>query len=97
MKLPRGIWYEAPKKRYRVRLYRNKVPFLAGYYKTLEEAEEALQLLKQHLATVPKLPKRKRGSGSEAPVQTATLTGLKDAMNQRRAFDPNVLKRKQSV
>lgn len=48
-KPPRGIWYEASKNRWRVRLYKNKRSHLAGYYPTYERALEVYTKLKNHL------------------------------------------------
>lgn len=93
-KLPKGIWYEADKHRYRVRRYHNKVAYLKGYYKTYEEAKAAWEELGEHLARVPKLPRRKRGTPLEAPVPVNSLSGTAQAIRDRQAFDPDVLKRK---
>ncbi len=41
--LPKGIWYEAQRQRYRVRIYRKDVVQHLSYHETLEEAIEALQ------------------------------------------------------
>ena len=56
-KFPRGIWFEADPGRYRVRLYRNKVSHLQGYYPTEELAIVALNELKDKLSAIPKLPR----------------------------------------
>ena len=53
-RLPKGLWYEAPKRRFRVRRYHNKVTYLRGYYRTLEEAVAALDELNAELALIPK-------------------------------------------
>jgi hypothetical protein len=53
-RLPKGLWYEAPKRRYRVRRYHNKVTYLKGYYRTLDEAVAALDVLNAELALIPK-------------------------------------------
>jgi hypothetical protein len=50
----RGIWYEAKYKRYRVRLYRYRKAFLAGYFKTEAEAEAALEALVVKIAAYTK-------------------------------------------
>jgi hypothetical protein len=52
--LPKGIWYEAPKRRFRVRRYHNKVTHLKGYYRTFNAAQAALNELNEELALIPK-------------------------------------------
>lgn len=58
--LPKGIWYEKSRNRYRVRLYRNQTPYLGGYYKTIPEALHALAQLKQDLEEIAPTPRRKK-------------------------------------
>lgn len=58
-RLPKGLWYEAPKRRFRVRRYHNKVTYLKGYYRTLEEAMAALEELNAELALIPKNPRKR--------------------------------------
>lgn len=68
--LPRGIWYEAPKRRFRVRRYHNKVTYLKGYYRTFDEALAALEELNAELDLIPKVKQRRRGRpGSNANAQ----------------------------
>lgn len=70
----RGIWYEAPRKRFRVRLYRNHRPYHAGYFDTRVEAETALVELKTRLSNIPK---RKRNEKIAGPVPTiGDLVGM---------------------
>lgn len=57
-KLPKGIWYEAPKRRFRVRRYHNKVTYLKGYYRTFGAAKAALEELNRELALIPKEKRR---------------------------------------
>lgn len=38
--LPRGVWYDAPRKRFRVRLYRGTAVVYLNYHKTAEGALE---------------------------------------------------------
>lgn len=59
-RLPKGLWYEAPKRRFRVRRYHNKVTYLKGYYRTLDEAVAALDELNAELALIPKDPRLSR-------------------------------------
>lgn len=59
-RLPKGLWYEAPKRRYRVRRYHNKVTYLKGYFRTLDEAVAALDELNADLAKIPKDPRKPR-------------------------------------
>lgn len=82
-KLPRGIWYEADRDRYRVRLYRNTVPYLVGYYKTRDEACEALSGLRGRLQKTPK----RRHSHAQA-VPCSTFRGLTESMRQDVETDP---------
>jgi hypothetical protein len=93
-RLPRGIWYEAHKKRYRVRLYRNHVPHLKGYYATREEAELALEELRTALREIPK--RRKRGEGSEEPVHEASFSGVIQALREKQKQDPRLLRRQRA-
>ena len=44
--LPQGIWYEEPRKRYRVRLYRNREVTHLSYHKSQIEAETTLKGLR---------------------------------------------------
>lgn len=69
--LPRGIWYEAPKRRFRVRKYRNGVSYLKGYYRTFEEAEVALKALDDYLDNIPKQRKQR----DDASVPDSSLSG----------------------
>lgn len=94
--LPRGIWYESEKKRYRVRKYHNKVPYLKGYYRSYGEAVEALEELERELARIPKLPRRRRGNPTQAPVPATSVSGIIGAVQQRQQFDPALLKRKKN-
>lgn len=87
--LPRGIWYEAPKRRFRVRKYHNKVAYLKGYYRTFEQAVSALYELEEYLSNIPKVRKERRSK----PVTRPTLGGTADSIRERQATDPNILKR----
>jgi len=64
--LPKGIWYEAPKRRFRVRRYHNKVTYLKGYYRTFDAASAAMSELNEELALIPKDKRRRR----EGPGKT---------------------------
>lgn len=59
-KLPKGLWYEAPKRRYRVRRYHNKVTYLKGYYRTFDQAMAALNELNEELSLIPKVKRIRR-------------------------------------
>lgn len=59
-KLPKGIWYEAPKRRFRVRRYHNKVTYLKGYYRTFDRAQAALNELNEELTLIPKEKRNRR-------------------------------------
>lgn len=87
--LPRGIWYEAPKQRFRVRKYHNKVAYLKGYYRTFEEAQVALVELEAYLSTIPKERKDRR----RKPVSRPTLGGTAASIRERQSIDPNILRR----
>lgn len=78
--LPKGIWYEAPKRRFRVRKYRNGVSYLKGYYRTFEEAERALKELDNYLNNIPK--QRKQRTGSSVP--DASLAGATQSIRARQ-------------
>jgi hypothetical protein len=49
--LPLGIWYEEPRNRYRVRLYRNREVTHLSYHKSQLEAEATLKGLKNESVT----------------------------------------------
>ena len=54
-KIPRGVWYEADRDRWRVRRYRNNKAYLAGYFATKHEAVLALASLDAKLERIPKI------------------------------------------
>lgn len=87
--LPRGIWYEAPKQRFRVRKYHNKVAYLKGYYPTFSEALIALEELEDYLSTIPKERKDRR----RTLVHRPTLGGTAASIRERQSTDPNILRR----
>jgi hypothetical protein len=74
--LPRGIWYEAPKRRFRVRKYHNGVSYLKGYYRTFDEARVALTDLESYLSTIPKQRKKKAASPSPDPTLSGTAKSV---------------------
>lgn len=80
---PRGIWYESARDRYRVRLYRNKIPYLIGYYDTLDEAKDALDGLRGKLKGIPK-----RRHNVAARVPCSTFRGVAQVVHEERALDP---------
>lgn len=51
--LPKGIWWDAEKSKFRVRLYRNRRPLQGGYHDTLEEALGAFEELKKFREQIP--------------------------------------------
>lgn len=67
-RLPKGLWYEAPKRRFRVRRYHNKVTYLKGYFRTLDEAVAALDELNSELKQIPKDPRRPRTNNKEGAL-----------------------------
>ena len=58
--LPRGIYYEEKKRRFRVRLYRNNSTFVGGYFPTSELALAAWVALKAKLDAIPKLKRNQK-------------------------------------
>lgn len=58
--LPKGVWYEAPKRRYRVRRYHNKQVYGPFYFRTLEAALTRYEALCEELAQIPKEPRPRR-------------------------------------
>lgn len=88
--LPRGIWYEVPKRRFRVRKYHNRVSYLKGYYRTFEDAKKALAELEVYLSTIPKERKKREAK----PVPKPTLAGTADAIRDRQESDPDIMKRR---
>ena len=88
--LPRGIWYEAPKRRFRVRKYHNRVSYLKGYYRTFIEAKQALAELETYLSTIPKERKKREAK----PVPRPTMSGTASAIRDRQESDPKIMKRR---
>ena len=75
--LPRGIWYEAPKRRFRVRKYHNGVSYLKGYYRTFDDAQEALTELEEYLSTIPKQRKKRESSSQPDPTLSGTAKSIR--------------------
>ena len=75
--LPRGIWYEAPKRRFRVRKYHNGVSYLKGYYRTFEDAQGALTELETYLSTIPKQRKKRESSSPPDPTLSGTAKSIR--------------------
>lgn len=63
-RLPRGLWYENAKRRYRVRRYHNKVVYGPYYFRTLEAAVARLNELNEELAAIPKNPRKPHKKGA---------------------------------
>jgi len=80
--LPRGIWYEAPKRRFRVRKYHNGISYLKGYYRTFETAESALEELETYLDTIPKQRKKRESSGPPDPSLSGTARSIHSRQKQ---------------
>ena len=74
--LPRGIWFEAERNRYRVRLYRNGRSYLR-YRDTLEDALTAYEELSRQLVATPI---RSYGERRRGTVPVGTFTGLTQAL-----------------
>jgi hypothetical protein len=68
--LPVGIWYEAPRSRYRVRLYRNQRAWVS-YYPTEVAARAAYAKLKAELEAIPKGPQPR-----PTPATSATFAAM---------------------
>jgi hypothetical protein len=83
--LPAGVWYDAPNRRYRVRRYKNRIPYLVGYFPTLEAALEAHAALSTQLSGVRQL---KRGERVAAKPTATSFLAVATAMlnGGRRAF-----------
>lgn len=58
--LPKGIWYEESRERYRVKLHKNNVTYMAGYFTCLNAALAAHAALVRKLERIPKIAKGKR-------------------------------------
>lgn len=86
--LPRGVWYEADRDRYRVRLYRNKIPYLVGYYKTQADAEAALAGLRSKIQTI-----RKHRHNAAQRVPCSTFRDVAGSVHEDRERDPREYRR----
>ena len=84
--LPKGIWYEEAKNRFRVRKYRNGISYLKGYYRTYGEAEQALAELEAYLDTIPKQRKKRESS----PAPDPSLSGHAKSIRQRQQEADNI-------
>jgi len=81
--LPKGLWYEAPKRRFRVRKYHNGVAYLKGYYRTFEDAEIALGELEEYLTTIPKKRKKRESSPAPDPSLSGTAKSLRSRQKEK--------------
>jgi len=81
--LPKGLWYEAPKRRFRVRKYHNGVAYLKGYYRTFEDAQVALQELEEYLSTLPKKRKKRASSSSPDPTLSGTAKSIRSRQKEK--------------
>ena len=81
--LPRGIWYEAPKRRFRVRKYHNGVSYLKGYYRTFDDAQAALTELETYLSTIPKQRKKRETSSPPDPSLSGTAKSIRSREKQK--------------
>lgn len=74
VKLPRGIFYDSKRRRYRVRVHiKSKVVHLS-YHRTYEEALEAFKEAKHQQFEVRRMP----------PPDTSTPQGMIDALVNNR-------------
>lgn len=78
--LPRGIWFEPERNRFRIRKYRNGRTFIR-YRDTLDEAFEVLNDINKTIATIPKLPRGTRRIGA---VPVSTFAGLAKVARQEK-------------
>lgn len=92
MNLPRGVWFEAAKNRYRVRRYRNHITYLAGYYPTAEQAIAALKELDEFLDSIPR---ERRSSDSTVQVPVGSFSGVVQSLREEQRINPNTGKVKQ--
>lgn len=46
MNLPKGVWYEKPRERYRVRIVRNKRKLHLSYHKSKDEAVTTYEVIR---------------------------------------------------
>ena len=68
-RFPKGLWYEAPRRRYRVRKYHNKVVYGPYYYTSLERA---LLKLEELNAMLEEIPKERMKRGHTSPTKGAS-------------------------
>ena len=94
MRLPRGIWYERSKNRYRVRRYRNHVTYLAGYFSTEEEAMAALAELDAFLDSIPR-ERRSAASQSVVHVPVGSFAGVTQSLRDDQKINPHTGRVKQ--
>lgn len=76
MSLPRGIWFEADRARYRIRRYRNG----RAWYQYRPTLEEALTAFAEMSAMVAKIPKLRRGERMAGPVPVSSFAGMMQAV-----------------
>jgi hypothetical protein len=72
LSLPRGIWYEAGRGRYRIRRYRNGRSYL-HYRLTEDEALVALATVDEQLSKIKKMRREERRAG---PVPVSSFSGM---------------------
>jgi hypothetical protein len=51
--LPKGLWFDEEKRKFRVRLYRNRRPLHGGYHNTIEDAIRSLMQLEDFRNQMP--------------------------------------------
>ena len=57
--LPRGMWYDVEKRKFRVRLYRNRRPLHGGYHDEIECAIRSLVELESFREQIPERRNRR--------------------------------------
>lgn len=68
--LPKGIWFEAKRQRYRVRVYRRSRVIHRSYHKSLDEAKAALREARKHRTDI----RANEGPVSSVQDQVRALT-----------------------
>lgn len=84
--LPKGVWHEKNKKRYRVRLYKNKEAYNGGYYTSLNQALIAWQKLKNKLALIPT---KTYEPTPELKCKGTTIQDIAQSINQELTYYPH--------
>lgn len=71
--MPRGLWYEESRQRYRVRLYRNQRCY-QSYFKTYDEAIKKYEEIQKRISKIPKKHTTPIGSVLHKKASIESLT-----------------------